>query len=211
MDQAPAVRTALSDVRVAHDAIGVADSRWFPVVTAEANDNFLDNADGVRGQAEQFSLMLRGRRNRYRGGSDLARKRESVARLYEARETLERSRREVAQQTRVSWNAVQSARERRVALQQQLTANERVRVAYSQQFDRGRRTLLDLLDIQNEIFNNQTGIAIEEATVRFGIFRTLASMGRLLEILQIAPPGEATRPPPPPPGPTRPPAQPPKQ
>jgi hypothetical protein len=53
-----------------------------------------------------------------------------------------------------------------------------------------------LLDIQNEIFNNQTGIATEEATVRFGIFRTLASMGRLLEILQIAPPGEATRPPP---------------
>jgi outer membrane protein, adhesin transport system len=189
MDQAPAVRTALSDVRVAHDAIGVADSRWFPVVTAEANDNFLYNADGVRAQAEQFSLMLQGRRNLYRGGSDLARKRESVARLYEARETLERSRREVAQQTRVSWNAVQSARERRVALQQQLTANERVRVAYSQQFDRGRRTLLDLLDIQNEIFNNQTGIAIEEATVRFGIFHTLASMGRLLENLQIAPPG----------------------
>ena len=71
-----------------------------------------------------------------------------------------------------------------------------MRIAYSQQFDRGRRTLLDLLDMQKEIFNNQTGIATEEATVRFGIFRTLASMGRLLEILQIAPPGEATRPPP---------------
>jgi len=193
-DQAPAVRAALADVRVAHAAIGVADSRWFPVVTAEANYNFLYNADGVRGQAEQFSVMLQGRWNLYRGGSDLARKRESVARLYEARETLERSRREVAQQTRVSWNAVQSARERRVALQQQLQANERVRVAYSQQFDRGRRTLLDLLDIQNEIFNNQTGLATEEATVRFGIFRTLASMGRLLEVLGIAAPGEATRP-----------------
>jgi adhesin transport system outer membrane protein len=196
MDQAPAVRAAVADVRVAHAAIGVADSRWFPVVTAEANYNFLYNADGVRGQAESFSLILQGRWNLYRGGSDLARKRESVARLYEARETLERSRREVAQQTRVSWNAVQSARERRVALQQQLQANERVRIAYSQQFDRGRRTLLDLLDIQNEIFNNQTGLATEEATVRFGIFRTLASMGRLLDTLGIAAPGEATTPPP---------------
>jgi adhesin transport system outer membrane protein len=196
MDQAPAVRAAFADVRVAHAAIGVADSRWFPTVTAEANYNFLYNADGVRGQAEQFSIMLQGRWNLYRGGSDVARKREAVARLYESRETLERSRREVAQQTRVSWNAVQSARERRVALQQQLQANERVRVAYSQQFDRGRRTLLDLLDIQNEIFNNQTGLATEEATVRFGIFRTLASMGRLLEVLGIGAPGEATRPPP---------------
>jgi adhesin transport system outer membrane protein len=196
MDQAPAVRAAMADVRVAHAAIGVADSRWFPVITAEANYNFLYNADGTRGQAEQFSLMLQGRWNLYRGGSDVARKREAVARLYESRETLERSRREVAQQTRVSWNAVQSARERRVALQQQLAANERVRVAYSQQFDRGRRTLLDLLDIQNEIFNNQTGIVTEEATVRFGIYRTLTSMGRLLETFGISAPGEATRPPP---------------
>jgi adhesin transport system outer membrane protein len=194
MDQAPAVRAAIADVRVAHAAIGVADSRWFPVLTGEANYNWLYNADGTRGRAEAFSLMLQGRWNLYRGGSDLARKRQAVAELYQARETLERSRREVAQQTRVSWNAVQSARERRVALQQQLQANERVRVAYSQQFDRGRRTLLDLLDIQNEIFNNQTGIVTEEVTVRFGIFRTLASMGRLLEVLGIAPPIEATRP-----------------
>ncbi|MCW5774623.1 MAG: TolC family outer membrane protein, partial [Rhodospirillaceae bacterium] len=141
MDQAPAVRAALSDVRVAHAAVGVADSRFFPVVTAEGNYNFLYNADGVRGQAQQFSVMLVGRWNLYRGGSDIARKRQAVAELYQSRETLERSRREVAQQTRVSWNAVQSARERRVAIQQQLQANERVRVAYSQQFDRGRRTL----------------------------------------------------------------------
>jgi adhesin transport system outer membrane protein len=194
MEGAPAIRAAHSDVRVAHAAIGIADSRFFPVVTAEANYNFLYNADGVRGQAQQFAVMLVGRWNIYRGGSDTARKRQAVAELYQARETLERSRREVAQQTRVSWNAVQSARERRVALQQQLAANERVRVAYSQQFDRGRRTLLDLLDIQNEIFNNQTSLATEEATVRFGIFRTLASMGRLLQVLGIVPPIEATKP-----------------
>jgi adhesin transport system outer membrane protein len=195
-DQAPAVRAASSDVRVAHAAVGVADARFFPVVTIEANYNFLYNADGVRGQAQEFSALLVGRWNLYRGGSDLARKRQAIAELYQARATLERARREVAQQTRQSWNAVQSARERRVALQHELEANQRVRIAYSQQFDRGRRTLLDLLDIQNEIFNNQSGIATEEATVRFGIYRTLASMGRLLQVLGIAPPLEATKPPP---------------
>lgn len=196
LENAPAVRAATADVRVAHAAVGIADSRFFPVLTAEANYAFLYNADGVRGQAEQFAILLVGRWNLYRGGADTARKRESVARLLEARETLERAKREVTQQTRISWNAVQSARDRRIALQQQLRANERVRVAYSEQFDRGRRTLLDLLDIQNEIFTTQAGLATEEATVRFGIFRTLASMGRLLQVLGIAAPTEATRPPP---------------
>jgi len=197
MENAPAVKAAASDVRVAHAAMGVADSRFFPVVTAELDYAWSNATDlGVRGQSQRFSALLVGRWNIYRGGTDVARKRESSARLFEARETLERSRREVSQQTRVSWNAVQSSRERRIALQQQIAANERVRIAYSQQFDRGRRTLLDLLDIQNEIVNNQIDLATEEATIRFGIYRTLASIGRLLQVLAIAPPDEATRPPP---------------
>lgn len=197
MENAPAIRAASSDLRVAHAAQGVADSRFFPVVTAEADYSWTNSTDiALRGQSQRFTALLVGRWNIYRGGADLARKRESSARVFEARETLERSRREVAQQTRVSWNAVQSSRERRMALQQQIAANERVRIAYSQQFDRGRRTLLDLLDIQNEIVNNQIDLATEEATVRFGVYRTMASMGRLLAVLAITPPDEATRPPP---------------
>jgi outer membrane protein, adhesin transport system len=198
MESAPAVRAAASDVRVAQAATGVADSRFFPVVTAEADYSWTNSPQdiGLRGQSQRFSALLVGRWNIYRGGADIARKRESSARLFEARETLEKSRREISQQTRVSWNAVQSSRERRVALQQQIAANERVRIAYSQQFDRGRRTLLDLLDIQNEIVTNQIDLATEEATIRFGIYRTLASMGRLLQVLAISPPDEATRPPP---------------
>ena len=113
-------------------------------------------------------LAVRGRQSGS-CGADTARKRESVARLYEARETLERSRREVAQQTRVSWNAVQSARERRVALQQPLAANERVRVAYSQQFDRGRRTLLDLIAALGAILGRE--LAIDQQAPRPGDVR----------------------------------------
>ena len=137
--------------------------------------------------------MVVGRWNLYRGGIDLARRREAVHRMFEARNNLGRTQREVAQQVRQSWNALNAARERRVAIRQQLAANSRVRVAYSRQFDRGRRTLLDLLDIQNEIFTSETALITEEFTIKFGVYRVLATMGILVQKMGLKLPVEATR------------------
>jgi outer membrane protein, adhesin transport system len=192
-ERAPAVMAALADMRAAEAAVGVADSRFYPRVDIEVGYNWLYNIDGVRGANQDFTAMLVGRWNLYRGGTDTALKRAAVARLYESRDTLERARREVSQQSRVSWNALAAARERRAALQAQLASNNRVRVAYSQQFDRGRRTLLDLLDIQNEIFNTESALVTEEFTIRFGVYRVLATMGRLLDALGVQPSPEAVR------------------
>lgn len=138
-------------------------------------------------------MLLVARWNVYRGGIDLARKREAVARMEEARDTLEKTRREVVQQVRFSWNAMNAARERRLSVRAQLEANEKVSTAYSLQYDRGRRTLLDLLDIQNEIFINRTNLVTEDFTVKFGVFRTLATMGKLFKVLGTQLPDEAVR------------------
>ena len=74
-----------------------------------------------------------------------------------------------------------------------MRANRRVRLAYSRQFDRGQRTLLDLVDIQNEIFNNETAVTTEAFTIKFGTYRTLATMGKLLQVMSIRLPIEGVR------------------
>ena len=79
------------------------------------------------------------------------------------------------------------------SVRKELAANRRVRIAYARQFDRGQRTLLDLVDIQNEIFNNETTLTTEKYTIIFGVYRTLATMGRLLDVMQIRLPNEARR------------------
>lgn len=193
IEHAPSIMAAAADARSARANVGVASSRFLPRVDLELSANYLYNADGTRGPNRDFSALLVGRWNIYRGGIDLARKREAVARMFEARDVVERSRREVAQQTRISWNALNSARERLISVRRQLAANSRVRIAYSRQFDRGRRTLLDLLDIQNEIFTNETSRITEQFTVIFGAYRTLATMGKILPVLGLKMPVEGTR------------------
>jgi adhesin transport system outer membrane protein len=94
---------------------------------------------------------------------------------------------------RTSWAALNAARGRRVALQNQVAATAKVRDAYSKQFDLGQRTLLDLLDIQNELFTTRSQLVTEDSTVKFGVFRTLATMGVLLQTMGVPAPAEATR------------------
>ncbi len=193
MEAAPSISAAAADVRAAEAAVGVAKSRFLPRIEVDVSANYLYNVDGTRGPNRDFSALLVGRWNLYRGGIDVARRREAVARLFESRALLAKTQREVAQQVRVSWNALNQARERRVSLRQQLQSNGRVRVAYSRQFDRGRRTLLDLLDIQNEIFTSETNLITEDFTIRFGAFRTLATMGKLVQTLGLKLPNEAVK------------------
>ena len=190
---APAILASAADVSTALRQIGVARSEFFPKVNIEASANRLRNADGARGSTFDAQVMAVGRWSLYRGGSDTARLRESKARLSEARDRLGQARREVAQQVRLAWAGLKAARGRRVALQNQVAATLKVRDAYSKQFDLGRRTLLDLLDIQNELFTTRTQLVTEDSTVKFGVYRTLATMGVLLKTIGVALPREASR------------------
>jgi len=66
-----------------------------------------------------------------------------------------------------------------------------VRDAYIQQFELGQRSLLDLLDVQNELFVSRSTLTTESNTVAFGVYRTLATLGLLLRTLSIPLPEEA--------------------
>lgn len=193
MRTAPSIKAAVADVRAAKQQIGVATSRFFPKVDAELSYSYQRGVDGVRGDNQYFTALLVGRWSLYTGGTDTARRRQAIAEKIAAREKLDQTRREVAQQVRNTWNALNAARVRRVAIRKELYANRRVRIAYARQFDRGQRTLFDLLDIQSEIFNNETTLTTEKYTIIFGVYRSLAAMGRLLDVMDIRLPIEARR------------------
>jgi adhesin transport system outer membrane protein len=65
------------------------------------------------------------------------------------------------------------------------------REAYTKQFNIGQRTLLDVLDAENEYFTASSNYMTGKYIELFGKYRVLASSGKLLESLQVAPPAEA--------------------
>ena len=135
--------------------------------------------------------MLRMRYNLFKGGSDMARVNETNHLTNEAREVANRTRRQVDESARLSWNAYYSANERLPSLQEHATMSAATRDSYAKQFNLGQRTLLDLLDSENESFTAQSNFINASYLESFSRFRVLADMGQLLNYLGVQPPAEA--------------------
>ena len=65
------------------------------------------------------------------------------------------------------------------------------RNSYNQQFTLGQRTLLDLLDAENEAFTAEQNYISRNYLEVFARYRLLADMGQLLSHLGVTPPEEA--------------------
>lgn len=191
---APSIIATQHDTVAAEAAVGSAYSRFSPKV------NFELSGDTARGDLEQddrngeVRAMFVVRWNLLNGGIDRARVHEARARAWEASEISANTQRTIERETRVSWNAMTSATARIPALSRELDLNRATRASYVEQFDAGQRRLLDLLDVQNEVFVAEASLRTEELVARYNAYRVLAAMGRLLPALGLALPEEAAVP-----------------
>ncbi len=189
----PAIIARMFDAQAAEAAITVARAEFYPKISAEFSADYAYDVDRTYGRRTDASAMLVYRQNLYRGGIDSARVREARARADEAHATSDLMRRTVEREVRLSWTALHAARTRGEIIARQLEQNRTVIKAYGEQFELGQRTLLDLLDVQNEMFVNETTLATENFVGQFNVYRVLAAMGRLVPALGLDYPDDARR------------------
>ena len=125
--------------------------------------------------------------NLYRGGSDSARVRQSAAQWYAARDVRDYTCRNLQQELSTAWNNIQRLRQHEAAM-------EKVRVAAEQQFEIGQRSLLDLLDTSNELFDSRRAMANGVYDLLQAEYRWLALSHQLLGVLGLSQPHEQTIP-----------------
>jgi adhesin transport system outer membrane protein len=147
-----------------------------------------NDVDGVQGDDNRFQALVVMDYNLYRGGGDLARHRRAVERSSEARQREAEIRRLVAEQMRVEYTALLTARENLPLAETRAQAAARVVSAYRQQFELGRRSLLDVLDVVHELFEANVGVVNTDAEMMRAYYRVLATGGSLLPVLDVAVP-----------------------
>jgi len=183
----PAVRAGEKEVEAAqYDRQSARAKMTMPRVTIEAGASRNRDLDGLEGPNQDQFAMLRLRYNLFRGFGDSERVRETEARIDEALANLQRVRNEVERDVRQAWEALASDRVRLPQLARYARASADVAEAYRLQFQLGQRSLLDVLNGENERFNAVGGYIAGVAAVTGDELRLLASMGRLLEALGIA-------------------------
>ncbi len=123
--------------------------------------------------------------NLYRGGSDQARLRRATEDFNSSREDQEAVCRNVRQNMTVAYNDIRSLDSQLRFLRQHRDSSDRVRTAYRQQFQIGERSLLDLLDTENEYFEASRALTNAKHDLELAKARALNGMGDLLDYLGI--------------------------
>jgi adhesin transport system outer membrane protein len=130
--------------------------------------------------------MLRLRYNLFRGGTDVARVREAEARIDEALANYGKARNDIERNLRQAWEGLAIDRERLPQLQRYAAASAQVVSAYRKQFSIGQRTLLDVLNAENELYSARSSRDSGAHAVTLDELRVLAAMGKLLEALGVS-------------------------
>jgi adhesin transport system outer membrane protein len=193
IENSPTVQFARADVKAAEADVKQQNASLYPDLRLEIGGEIADDIDGRRDTEYDARALIVMRYNLYRGGADVARIREFKYRQAEALDRLRVNERKVAEDTRVSWNAMEVSRNNVVILRREVEANEQTRDVYKQQFEIGQRGLLDLLDADNELFLARDSLVTAEYTELFANYRLLASQGSLQASLGL-PPVEAANP-----------------
>jgi adhesin transport system outer membrane protein len=175
----PSVKAAEAEFEAATAAIEAARAAYFPRLDLELTRAQRHNTDGVTGTGNEASAMLVLRFNAFRGGSDQAQVREQTERRVAAREVLENTRRAVTEGVVRAWVALEAARSALTYFSQHVSSTVEVLQSYRAQFDLGRRSLLDVLNAENELFQARSNLVSGEYAISAGEYRLLAAIGVL--------------------------------
>lgn len=182
----PLLRSAAADIEATHAQTRAGESLLRPRVDLELGTSWNNNLDGVEYKNNDAYAMLRFRYNLYRGGTDQARVAQRRIQTQEAIEVMNKTRREVEESTRLSWNSLMTSADRLPKLKAHADATEQTREAYAKQFSIGQRTLLDLLDSENELYTARSNYVDGQFVEMFARYRLLADMGSLVSALGVA-------------------------
>ena len=111
----PSVLIAAADVDVAEAELRAARASYLPRLDAELSASAADDAGGIQGEDVGASALLVLRYNLFRHSPDIAREREVFHRANQSRAELARPRRQAAEESRLSYNALETARARAAA------------------------------------------------------------------------------------------------
>ena len=179
----PAITAASTTVEARQEDVVASRGVFWPRLDAEVSAQRNQNIGGSRGKEIIYRAFGVLRWNLFRGGGDRARTRRLKELASRAIQLEAEIRRLVEEQMRLDFNARQVSIDRLPTLEDRVLAADQVVAAYRQQFQLGQRTLLDVLDVENELFQARVALVSGEFDFRVSNYQILSTIGILVPAL----------------------------
>ncbi|MGR5140320.1 TolC family outer membrane protein [Photobacterium sp. DNB23_23_1] len=189
-DKNPVLYVARNDIDAANYQYKQAKGGFYPTFSIEASQEWGEDIDGTPGHTDEFKAMLKMEYNLYNGGSDLAESRRAAYQLSQSKDVRDRAYSLLEESTRLAWSGMELALNQILYLQKHVDASARTVIAYEKQFRIGKRTLLDVLNTENELFEARKAYLDAHYAGILAKYRVLNSTGLLLEEMRVDVPNQ---------------------
>lgn len=182
-DHNPRMAQAVQDRRSLEKQRDSQTGTFFPRLSLVAQGNWKDDVQGLTGTNRDARAMMTVTYSFFNGGRDIATRNRISARLREADYEVDRRRREVEQDIRIDFNALEAARQKIATIEGETASAEKVADLYKQQFREGRRSVFDLLDSQQILFDAKARALTNNTDKTLAEFRVLQQLGGLFDLV----------------------------
>lgn len=183
----PALAMYLQEIRAAKGEKELSESAMLPSVQLEAGPSYSDRGGNRERWVQSFDVTVGVQWNIFSSGADLEGIRSASAKERAARQNFYDYMDTLRLDMRSAWASYQAAREDYIHYKEAIVYNQRTCDAYHQQFLLGKRSLLDVLDSESELYTSRSQAETARVSAIARAYNLVALAGDLLTRLGVSP------------------------
>lgn len=179
------IKALQSDFEASKTQVELDKAPFHPTVTLDLGQDYNWRVQSADTYSYGTSLMLNVNWNLFRGGYDWYNVKGDRARSRQSHNELLAQNDAITEETSATWSQLISAREQVKFFTDGVKFATRTRDMYLEQFNVGQRSLLDVLDSENEVYTASIQLVTAQQNVIAAQYRLLALSGDILPIFQV--------------------------
>jgi adhesin transport system outer membrane protein len=183
----PKINAAGEDVNAETERVNIAKANYHPYVYFELSSSYSDGVQDQEYWDRTDAAMVRFNWNLFNGGSDVAGHKATKARKRQAQADKFDLTLAVENETKTTWAQYKSALNEVKEYTTAVQYNRDTKGIYLEQFGVAQRSLLDVLDSENEVFQSASQLVTSSVNEQIAAYKLLALSGNLITALGVDP------------------------
>lgn len=188
LNENPSLESAGTTSEISRERKRALRGEFMPSVDMEGQMNYEKHANTVIGTRRDYSLTFRASWDIFSGLSTPASIAQAKFQYRATQDERDRVRRKVIEQTKLSWQALLTAKERFDLLENAVNIASEVFESRKKLREAGKETVINVLDAENEVNSSQINFTSASYDERIAVYQLLLAIGRLTPTyLRLAP------------------------
>ncbi|MDD3009539.1 MAG: TolC family outer membrane protein [Arcobacter sp.] len=172
----PTLQVENSNIKTQKAKYNKENSSFYPSVDLEVSTNYQKDSD-INDEENNYKALLKFKYNLYNGGTDEANRLQNLQIVKSQQYSLNEQELAVVEKVKLAWMTYQYSQARIKCLELYAKLSKKTAESYAEEYHLGRRTSLDLLNVELEYTNAQKELIKTEFEYLYSIYRLLDAIG----------------------------------